>query len=320
MPVRITHTPAGGSALPAQSLVALHARLDAEIAEIRRSVEAASYPVDPILGDHSRVSSMAAAYVRRHGMLAATCLGLCVELLSEGRLEVVPEFEVPLTRVARDIVRANSRSRTGDIDLPEGGVVEETCRLDHLIVSEELGVAWVTEVKRVNAELYHRKLRGPLRRLEIARLSAGAMLRGAYRISRVEPLLISLYGTSPSADILDRASIDAFFGLPIEAELDRLDERYRAAVTESLQARVQVDFGSAFHLASTGSAMTVDALAAMTTEPTPDPVPASPITPAALFAGPRSGTAMSSASRLQTLHGFAPPTGSNAATRLRGAA
>lgn len=310
MSVRITPTPAGGNALPAQSLVNLHARLDAEIAEIRRSVEAALYPIDPILGDHSRVSSMAAAYVRRHGMLAATCLGLCVELLSDGRLEVLPEYEVPLTRVARDIVRANSRQRTGDIDLPEGGVVEETCRLDHVIVSEELGVAWVTEVKRTNAELHHRKLRGPLRRLEIARLSAGAMLRGAYRISRVDPLLISLYGTSPSVDILDRASIDEFFGLPIEAELDRLDDRYRAAVAESLQARVQADFGSAFHPAPTGPATDADARAAGTAKATPDPVPANPITPAALFAGQRSGAAMSSASS----------TGLGAATRLRGAA
>ena len=61
MPVRITPTPPGGRPLAAPTLAALHARLDAEIAEIRRSVEAAPYPIDPILGDHSRIASMAAA-------------------------------------------------------------------------------------------------------------------------------------------------------------------------------------------------------------------------------------------------------------------
>lgn len=242
MLARITPTPAGGIARPARSLTTLHARLDAEIAEIRRSVETAPYPADPILGSHSRITSMAAAYVRRHGMLAASCIGHAIDLLSDGRLEVVPEYEVPLTRVAYDIVRANARGRTMDIDLPEGAPFTETYRVDLLVVSEELGVAWLVEVKRINAEQYQRKLRAPLRKLEVARLSASAMLRGAYRVSRVEPLLVSLYGTSPSPEILDRANLDRFFGLPIEVELDRLDERYRAEVTASLQTRLAADF------------------------------------------------------------------------------
>jgi hypothetical protein len=287
MPVRITPTPPSGATMPARGLDLLHTKLDAEIAEIRRSVEAAEYPADPILGEHSRAASMAAAYVRRHGMLAASCLGHCIDLLSDGRLEVLPEYQVPLTRVAHDIVRANARGRTSDIDLPDGSPFDETYRVDLLVISEELAVAWLIEVKRINAETYQRKLRAPLRKLEVARLSASSMLKSAYRISRVEPLLISLYGASRSPEILDRANLDNFFGLPIEAELDRLDDHYRTEVAESLQARLARDAALSHGGISPDELPNGDAMGRSQPE-------ALPITPAQLFAGRHQPSAVPS--------------------------
>lgn len=288
MPVRIT-SPAGGTAVSARSLSALHTKLDGEIEAIRRSVETADYPVDPILGAHSRLSSMSAAFVRRHGMLAATCLGHAIDVLSEGRLEVLYEVDVPVTRVAEEVVRANAKGRTTDIDLPEGGALSGLMRLDLVVISEELGVGWLVEVKRANCDTYERKLRAPLQRLEVARLSAGATLKGAYRIGRLETVLVSLYGTSSNPSILARSGLDAFFGLPIEAELDRLDERYRQVVADSLQGRMARDFvhPSRSHASDLDPAPGTDATAARTRG-------ALPVTPAQLFAGRRSVPAAAS--------------------------
>ena len=238
MPVRIT--PAGAPAL-CRSRMSLDRMIEDEVEAVRRAVLDIAYPPDPILGTMSRVSSMSAALVRRHGILSATILARAVDVLSEGRLEVLPEYPIPLTRIASDLVRANARARVDRIDLPaEGAWTETTYRADFVVVCEELGVAWIVEVKRANAS-YARKLRRPLQQLEIARLSASSILRGAYRISRVETVLVSLYGDASSDDVLDRRNVDAFFGLEIEAVLARLDERYAAMVAQVLGERVRED-------------------------------------------------------------------------------
>ncbi len=278
MSVRIT-SPIGGTAAPARSLSVLYARLDAEIEAIRRSVETADYPLDPILGAHSRLASMGAAYVRRHGMLAATCLGYAIDALSNGRLEVLHEFDVPITRVAEEVVRANAKGRTADIDLPEGGALSGLMRLDLVVISEELGIGWLIEVKRANCDTYERKLRAPLQRLEAARLSAGAALKGSYRIGRLEAVLVSLYGTSSNPSILARGGLDAFFGLAIEAELDRLDERYRQVVVDSLHSRIAKDFLPPTSSRGSDLELTSETDTAEPSEPGP-----LPITPAQLFA------------------------------------
>ncbi|SFF59939.1 hypothetical protein SAMN05216566_1451, partial [Aureimonas phyllosphaerae] len=150
---------------------------------------------------------MAQAFVRRHGMLAATVLGHTIDHLSAGRLEVLHEFTVPLTRVAADLVSANARERLATIDLPPEATWTGTYRLDLVVISEELGIAWIVEVKRANAATKGHRLKGMLRQLDIARLSALPILRGSYRISRVESLLVSLYGDSSCPDILDRRSL-----------------------------------------------------------------------------------------------------------------
>jgi hypothetical protein len=221
--------------------MSIEALVDREVEAVRASVAATIYPPDPVLGAVSRASSMAQAFVRRHGMLAATVLGHTIDRLSAGRLEVLHEYTVPLTRVAADLVSANARERLATIDLPPEATWTGTYRLDLVVISEELGIAWIVEVKRANAATKGHRLKGMLRQLDIARLSALPILRGSYRISRVESLLVSLYGDSSCPDILDRKSLDEFFGLPIEAELDRLDAVYRAMVERELGSRVRSD-------------------------------------------------------------------------------
>ena len=219
MPVRLS--PAGAPTLR-MSPSSLDTVITREVEAVRRAVVETRFPHDPMLGAMSQISSLASSLVRRHGVVSATVLTKAIDILAEGRLEVLIELPIPLTRLAHDLVRANAAGRVDRINLPPEGVFDSMYRADAVVISEELGTALIVEIKRYNAACT-RKLAKPLRRLEVARLSATPILRGAYRIADVQTALMSLYGETTHPGVVSRSELDAFFGLALQSILDRLD-------------------------------------------------------------------------------------------------
>lgn len=233
MPVRLS--PAGAPTLR-MSPSSLDTVITREVEAVRRAVVETRFPHDPMLGAMSQIASL----VRRHGLACATILAKAIDILAEGRLEVLTELSVPLTRLAHELVRANAAGRIDRIDLPPEGVFDSMYRADAVVISEELGTAWIVEIKRYNAS-YGRKHLKALQRLEVARLAATPILRGAYRIADVQCVLVSLYGDTTHPGVITRDGIDQFFGLELQSVLDRLDQAYAAMAAQVLNGRVRSD-------------------------------------------------------------------------------
>ena len=188
---------------------------------------------DATLGDLSRLGSALRSTIIRVGQSIPDVIAQA--LAHDDRLIVLREYQLPLTRLAAEIVD-NNRSSSG-VELAHDRYTMGSYRADLVVIDNETRHATVIECRRGSVALSTPKCGATVRLLRIAGLTARRALEADnYRISTVSCGIIDRYGNGGYATLMtvgpDR--LDDFFGVPIVAYLDRLDDQIRQKLIRSL--------------------------------------------------------------------------------------
>lgn len=196
---------------------------------------AKQFAPDPIVSDprHSLVASVVSSAYKRHGAVIQTALRAALEA---GGLQVSDERRFRVSKPADDLAADDSASGA---HLPYGAS-HRVVQIDLMVVMIE-DTLGAYEVKRGFGHHDAGKIRSMLRDLRCVRMllrSYGEAVLGV-TARAVDARLISYYGKRdlPEAWILDRASLDRHFGVPVLAAVEEAN-RYFSGKLNTLLRRV----------------------------------------------------------------------------------
>jgi hypothetical protein len=188
---------------------------------------------DATLGDLSRLGSALRSTIIRAGQSIPDVIARA--LAHDERLIVLREYLLPLTRPAAEIVD-NNRSAAG-VELAHDRYTMGSYRADLVVIDSETRHATVIECRRGSVSLSTPKTGATVRLLRIAGLTARRALEADnYRTATISCGVIDRYGNAGYAPMMTVGPdmLDDFFGVPIVAYLDRLDDQIRQKLMQSL--------------------------------------------------------------------------------------
>lgn len=193
----------------------------------------AVFALDPLLGPGlSKLASVLASVVKRHGVLLEAALGEALE--QSGRFLVFRNVAMPITEATQQMLRDGTPDQLRGMSIALQGAVAQTVFLDLVVIDFETRRAILAEVKRGNGKSEARKRHQVEWCLRAAQLQGRAFLASlGVQVASAQAVLIDVYARAGfAADLtVTGAHLDELFGVPVDAALQ--------AVTTVLAARLR---------------------------------------------------------------------------------
>ncbi len=188
----------------------------------------AEYRQDPILGELSRMHSIARTVTREHGLLLEEAIA--VGLRRSGKIEVSRGIRFPITDAARSLVASNRVETLDRVRLTFDGEARSAFDLDLAAVSTDGSRAWAVDVKRgCGSTSGSRRAQTERELLSVKLLLRSFFRQQGYPVDDVAVAVVDVYGAGGfgSGFTVTRKGVDDFFGVPVLDIIDALEERLR---------------------------------------------------------------------------------------------
>lgn len=193
---------------------------------------------DPMLGDFSLLASILRSVVTRVGHVIPDVIANALRY--DENLTVLREYSLPLTSPAAKIIDNNRNA--SNVELPHDMGTIGAYTADLVVIDTQTRHATILECRRGSVPYSSPKTLGALRTLRIASLTARKALEAdGYRVASIGCGVVDRYGQAgyDAAMTVTPDKIDAFFGMPVRAHLDRLDSRIRDELGQHLSPIVR---------------------------------------------------------------------------------